>query len=110
MSSGRSNVIDTSSLCIHPGKAVWVLYVDLICINYDGNVLDAAFLSVIAALKQSNVGNIGLRITSEHKTPARLPKATYDEETDKTTCSRDSLSPLNLRCTPLVFSFGIFDL
>ena len=41
------------SLVIEPGKAVWVLYVDATCINYDGNVFDAAFLAMIAALRNS---------------------------------------------------------
>lgn len=49
----RSNVLPTKSLCIHPGKAVWVLYVDATCINYDGNVFDAALVAMVAALKNS---------------------------------------------------------
>jgi exosome complex component RRP43 len=48
-----SGVLPLSSLCIHPGKAVWVLYVDAICINYDGNAFDATLIAMIAALKNS---------------------------------------------------------
>ncbi|KAG8912449.1 hypothetical protein FRC02_005991, partial [Tulasnella sp. 418] len=36
-----SKILSTSSLCIHPGKFVWVLYIDVACINYDGNAFDA---------------------------------------------------------------------
>lgn len=46
-------LVPLSSLCIHPGKAAWVLYVDATCINYDGNVFDAALLAMVAALKNS---------------------------------------------------------
>jgi exosome complex component RRP43 len=31
-----SGALSLSSLCIHSGKAVWTLYVDCTCINYDG--------------------------------------------------------------------------
>ena len=43
----------TKSLCIEPAKAVWVLYVDATCINYDGNAFDATLLAMVAALKTS---------------------------------------------------------
>lgn len=46
-------VLPLSSLCIHPGKAAWVLYIDAVCINYDGNVWDATLLAVMAALRNS---------------------------------------------------------
>ncbi|KAF8578027.1 hypothetical protein K439DRAFT_1648904 [Ramaria rubella] len=87
-----SEVLLTNSLCIHPGKAVWVLYVDVTCLNYDGNTLDAALLAMIAALKHT-----------------QLPKATFDEETGRTTCSRTVMTPLKIQRLPLSASFGIFD-
>jgi exosome complex component RRP43 len=49
-----SGIISPSSLCIHPGKVVWVLYVDAVCINYDGNAFDATLIAMVAALKNSN--------------------------------------------------------
>jgi hypothetical protein len=49
----RSQAIPLSSLCICPRKAVWALYIDVVCINYDGNAFDAAVLAVMAALKSS---------------------------------------------------------
>ncbi|KAH8118854.1 ribosomal protein S5 domain 2-type protein [Phellopilus nigrolimitatus] len=87
-----SESIPLSSLCINPGKAVWVLYVDATCINYDGNAFDAALLAMTAALKNT-----------------RLPKATYNEESGKTTCSRKEKHPLQIQRTPVAVSFGIFD-
>ena len=51
----RSGVLSTSSLCIEPGKSVWVLYVDATCINYDGNAFDATLVAMVAALKNSMV-------------------------------------------------------
>jgi hypothetical protein len=49
----RATVLPLDFLCIHPGKAVWCLYIDALCINYDGNAFDAALLAMVAALKNS---------------------------------------------------------
>ncbi|KZV76138.1 hypothetical protein PENSPDRAFT_570425 [Peniophora sp. CONT] len=87
-----ADVVPLETLCIHPGKAAWVLYVDATCINYDGNAFDAALIAMVAALKN-----------------VRLPKATYDEDTDRTTCSRKTREPLQLGRLPAAYSVGIFD-
>ena len=60
----ESGFIDFKGLCIKEGEKVWNLYVDIYSINDDGNLLDAAGIGAVAALKW-----------------ARMPK--YDEETGK---------------------------
>ncbi|KAF8076871.1 ribosomal protein S5 domain 2-type protein [Lyophyllum atratum] len=87
-----SDMLPLTSLCIHPGKAAWVLYVDATCINYDGNVFDATLLAMVAALKNT-----------------QLPKATFHEESGRTTCSRTTKIPLQITRTPISMSFGLFD-
>ncbi|KAF9458465.1 ribosomal protein S5 domain 2-type protein [Collybia nuda] len=87
-----SGMLPLSSLCIHPGKAAWVLYVDATCINYDGNAFDATLIAMVAALKNT-----------------QLPKATFDQESGTTTCSRKTKMPLEITRTPVSMSFGIFD-
>jgi exosome complex component RRP43 len=52
--TNSSDILPLSSLCIHPAKSAWVLYVDAICINYDGNAFDAALVAMVAALKNSS--------------------------------------------------------
>ena len=47
----ESKCIREEDLCIKEGKLVWVLYIDLICLNNDGNVQDACCLAMISALK-----------------------------------------------------------
>ena len=44
-------MVNLEDLCIEPGVAVWVLYVDVVCLNYEGNVGDAGVLAVSAALR-----------------------------------------------------------
>ncbi|KAH9939311.1 ribosomal protein S5 domain 2-like protein [Epithele typhae] len=87
-----SGVVPPASLCIAPGRAAWVLYVDATCINYDGNAFDAALLAMVAALKN-----------------VRLPKAVYDEDLRRTRCSRKERVPLQLGRLPTSFSFGVTD-
>lgn len=90
-----SNVLPLSSLLIQPSKAAFVVYLDVVCLNFDGGVLDAAVIACVAALRQ-----------------LILPSATWNPDTLQTTC--DALSPshpgkpLLLRPTPLSISFGIF--
>ena len=46
----RAKMIPLQTLVIRSGKAVWTLYVDATCINYDGNVFDATLIAMISAL------------------------------------------------------------
>ena len=41
-----------TGLCIERGKCVWTLYMDIQFLNYDGNALDAAWLSLSTALSR----------------------------------------------------------
>ncbi|KIJ64950.1 hypothetical protein HYDPIDRAFT_153849 [Hydnomerulius pinastri MD-312] len=86
-----SNTLPLSTLCIAPGQAVWCLYVDATCINYDGNAFDATLLAMVAAL-----GN------------TTLPEAKFDPDTSLTTCSRAVRVPLSLNTSRKVVgvSFG----
>ena len=60
----ESGFIDFEKLCIKKGEKVWTVFVDIYSINDDGNLMDAAAMGAIAALRL-----------------ARIPK--YDEETGK---------------------------
>jgi exosome complex component RRP43 len=42
--------IDLEQLCIEEGQKVWCLHVDVICLNHDGSLLDAAVHSIRTAL------------------------------------------------------------
>ena len=39
-----AGAIDLSDLCIQEGVSSWVIYADLVCLNYDGNILVEPFL------------------------------------------------------------------
>ena len=47
----ESDCVREDDLCIKESQYVWVLYIDLICLNNDGNVQDACCLAMLSALK-----------------------------------------------------------
>ncbi len=53
----ESKAIDTSKLCIEPGKQVFVVFVDVWVLNHDGNLIDAAALAAMSALLNTKMPN-----------------------------------------------------
>jgi exosome complex component RRP42 len=53
----ESKAIDTAKLCIEPGKKVFVVFVDVYVLNYDGNLIDAAALAAMSALMNTKMPN-----------------------------------------------------
>jgi exosome complex component RRP42 len=51
----ESNMIDLEKLCITPGEQVWILFIDIHVIDYDGNLFDAASYGTLAALTTAKV-------------------------------------------------------
>jgi exosome complex component RRP42 len=51
----ESQMIDTKDLCITPGEEVWMLFVDIQVIDFDGNLIDVATLGALLALHNSTV-------------------------------------------------------
>ncbi|XP_014791363.1 exosome complex component RRP43 [Octopus bimaculoides] len=88
----NSKCLDLKELCITPGKLVWVLYCDMICLDYDGNVLDVALLSLMAALYN-----------------CQLPKVTVDEDSLEISVDFDSRQPLNIHSHPVATTFSLMD-
>ena len=46
----ESGLVDFKKLCIEEGKKVWQIFLDIIAINDDGNLLDAAGLAALIAI------------------------------------------------------------
>jgi exosome complex component RRP42 len=49
----EAKAIDMKKLCVTPGEKAWFVIVDIITINDEGNLFDAAGLAVMAALKSA---------------------------------------------------------
>ncbi|MFH1585683.1 MAG: exosome complex protein Rrp42 [archaeon] len=73
----ESKFIQFDKLCIKKGEKVWTVFIDVYSINDDGNLLDAANIGAIAALKD-----------------AKIPK--YDEKLEKVLFGELTNKPLPL--------------
>ncbi|KAJ6095251.1 hypothetical protein N7486_005997 [Penicillium sp. IBT 16267x] len=75
-------------------KAFWVLYIDVMIISLAGNAFDAAWASVLAALRDT-----------------KLPKAWWDVDNETILCSEDvnEARKLSLRGMPIASSFCVFE-
>jgi len=51
----ESKCIEFEKLCIKEGEKVWSVFIDIYSINADGNLLDAAEIGAIAALKNAKI-------------------------------------------------------
>jgi len=51
----ESEMIDLQKLCIVEGEEVWINFVDIYVLDYDGNLFDACFYGAVAALKNTIV-------------------------------------------------------
>ncbi|XP_075957745.1 exosome complex component RRP43 [Anarhichas minor] len=87
-----SGVIQTEELCIERGKLCWVLYCDLMCLDYDGNLLDACIVALLAALKNT-----------------QLPEVTISTETSSPVVNLEKRRGLHIHKHPVGASFCVFD-
>jgi len=46
----ESKIVDTKKMCIHKGKLVWTIFIDIYILDHCGNLIDAAALAALSAL------------------------------------------------------------
>jgi len=49
----ESGMIDVKQLCIKAGEEVWMCFVDMYALDYDGNLFDAANIATVCALRSA---------------------------------------------------------
>ncbi|NOZ58987.1 MAG: exosome complex protein Rrp42 [Euryarchaeota archaeon] len=70
----ESQCIDLEKLCISEGELVWIVFIDLHPLDYDGNLFDACTLGAIAALKNAVFPKLeDGRVDYKTKTEEKLP-------------------------------------
>ncbi|ODQ49554.1 hypothetical protein PICMEDRAFT_14989 [Pichia membranifaciens NRRL Y-2026] len=92
----RSNSLDLESLCIIAGQKCWAVRADIRFLNYDGNLVDAASVAVIAALlhfRKPDVEVVGSGEGSE--------LVMYDEK-------QREMVPLSVLHIPICITFQFF--
>lgn len=70
----------------------WVLYLDIICLNQDGNLLDACVAAAVAALKV-----------------VTLPEVLYSVETNEKIVNTSKSKNLNVKEYPVSTTCAIFE-
>jgi len=98
----ESEVIGLDKLCMESGEKIWLVFIDIHIIDFDGNLFDAASLAALAALFNTTVPIERLRPTLE-KLQEKFPSVKgYLEEHPK-----DYQLPMNeppISCTSVKFN------
>jgi len=69
----ESEVIELDKLCIEPEEKVWIVFIDIHIIDYDGNLFDAASLAALAALLTSTVPAKRFELGEDFPLPLKEP-------------------------------------
>jgi exosome complex component RRP42 len=69
----ESEVVELDKLCIEPGEKVWIVFIDLHILDYDGNLFDAASLAALAALSTTTVPAERLELGEDYPLPLKEP-------------------------------------
>ena len=69
----ESEVIELDKLCIEPEEKVWIVFIDIHIIDYDGNLFDAASLASLAALMTTTVPAERFELGEDYKLPIKEP-------------------------------------
>ncbi len=78
----ESGAIDVDKLCIAEIEKVWIVFIDIHVLDYDGNLFDASSLGAIAALLNTRIPKVeGDKVIYEEKTNKKLPMTNKPVET-----------------------------
>jgi exosome complex component RRP42 len=69
----ESEVVELDKLCLEPGEKVWIVFIDIHILDYDGNLFDAASLASLAALSTTIVPAARLEVGEDYQLPFKEP-------------------------------------
>lgn len=69
----ESKFIQMDKLCIEPGEKVWIVFIDLHILDYDGNLFDACSLATSAATLNAMVPNERFELGKDAPLPLTNP-------------------------------------
>jgi len=69
----ESQLIEVEKLCIEPGEKVWIVFIDIHILDFDGNLFDAASLAALAALLTTKVPAERLELGEDYPLPLKEP-------------------------------------
>jgi len=69
----ESEVVELDKLCLEPGEKVWIVFIDIHILDYDGNLFDAASLAALAALLTAKVPAERFELGEDYPLPLKDP-------------------------------------
>jgi exosome complex component RRP42 len=69
----ESEVIELDKLCIEPNEKIWIVFIDIHIIDYDGNLFDAASLAALAAILTAKVPAKRFDLGEDYPLPVKEP-------------------------------------
>jgi len=69
----ESELIEVDKLCIEPEEKVWMVFIDIHILDYDGNLFDAASLASLAALMTTKVPAKRFELGEDYPLPIKEP-------------------------------------
>lgn len=69
----ESEVVELDKLCLEPGEKVWIVFIDIHILDYDGNLFDAASLASLAALLTTTVPATRFEVGENYPLPLKKP-------------------------------------
>ncbi len=69
----ESEVVELDKLCLEPGEKVWIVFIDIHILDYDGNLFDAASLASLAALSTTIVPATRFEVGEDYPLPLQEP-------------------------------------
>ena len=69
----ESEVVELDKLCLEPGEKVWIVFIDIHILDYDGNLFDAASLDSLAALSTATGPAARLEVGEDYPLPLKAP-------------------------------------
>ncbi|XP_054712628.1 exosome complex exonuclease RRP42-like [Uloborus diversus] len=72
------NLVNLRSLCVIPGQQVMVLYVDIMVLGYDGNLMDAASIVTKAALYDTKLQSFIVKKDGDNEPEVEFTDDEYD--------------------------------
>ena len=69
----ESELIEVDKLCVEPGEKVWLVFIDIHILDFDGNLFDAASLAALAALMTTKVPAERFELGEDYPLPLKDP-------------------------------------
>jgi exosome complex component RRP42 len=69
----ESELIEVDKLCIEAGEKVWIVFIDIHILDFDGNLFDAASLASLAALLTTKVPAERFELGDDYPLPLKEP-------------------------------------